>query len=203
MQLLISKVWCASGSLLCAATCFFGKVAENVGSAQSSGSFSNRITISEASRLGSDVRLVWHLDDSTKRPPAVIVEAPTPEGINSDNEFVSSPTPLPCYLELRTTSGQLVNSKSSYRNARSAFPDEIRSQKLPRIPWAHTLRGLLSFRSGVPTHLGSFNLRDVFPTAGEGDYTLTVWPVVYQFSKDLKTVKRVDLPHVSLKIHLS
>ena len=50
--------------------------------------------------------------------------------------------------------------------------------------------------------LRRFIIQDVYPIKQEGEYLLTIWPVIYQFSTNEQFVTRIDLPPVSRKVHL-
>jgi hypothetical protein len=50
--------------------------------------------------------------------------------------------------------------------------------------------------------LKRFAVQDTYQIKERGDYTLTVWPVIYQFSTNRQFLTRIDLPYVTTKIHL-
>ena len=59
---------------------------------------------------------------------------------------------------------------------------------------------------GPPCHIGYVKFNDIFSIKAEGDYTLTVQPVLYRMHHDGGTFQgyldRVDLPSVTTKVHL-
>ena len=60
--------------------------------------------------------------------------------------------------------------------------------------------------NGPPCHIGYVKFNDIFSIKAEGDYTLTVQPVLYRMHHDGGTFQgyldRVDLPSVTTKVHL-
>jgi hypothetical protein len=60
--------------------------------------------------------------------------------------------------------------------------------------------------NGPPCHIGYIKFNDIFSIKSEGDYTLTVQPVLYRMHYDGGTFQgyldRVDLPSVTTKVHL-
>jgi hypothetical protein len=53
-----------------------------------------------------------------------------------------------------------------------------------------------------PVGINALKLEEVYSVTNEGDYTLTVQPVLYKKRVETNLLDRVDLPTVSTKIHL-
>jgi hypothetical protein len=54
-----------------------------------------------------------------------------------------------------------------------------------------------------PPYLGFLKLDEIYSVTNEGDYTLTVQPVLYKRrDSNSKFLDRVDLPGVTAKVHL-
>jgi hypothetical protein len=90
------------------------------------------------------------------------------------------------------------------------FPETIWSKDYPQST-AGFLVGDFGFSLGEPAHICEFVLTDLFSITNEGDYKLTVRPVLYAFDptkygsanyKKNIQLQRVDLIEVSAKIHL-
>jgi hypothetical protein len=91
-----------------------------------------------------------------------------------------------------------------------------------QLSWAHNPRangnisrsskgGFLEISTGFvsngpPCHIGYIEFNDIFSIKMEGDYTLTVQPVLYRMHYDGGTFQgyldRVDLPSITTKVHL-
>jgi len=59
-----------------------------------------------------------------------------------------------------------------------------------------------SVTSRPPFYIGFLKLDEIYPVTNEGDYTLTVQPILYKKRIGTNILDRVDLPEVSAKIHL-
>lgn len=54
-----------------------------------------------------------------------------------------------------------------------------------------------------PPYLGFFKLDEIYSVMNEGDYTLTVQPVLYKRrARNSEFLDRVDLPCVTTQVHL-
>jgi len=94
------------------------------------------------------------------------------------------------------------------------YPDAISDLEYVRAkkeysPWGNstfvTFAGFLS--NGPPCTINWFKFNDIFAIKSEGDYTLTVQPVLYRMHYEGGTFQgyldRVDLPSVTAKYHLA
>lgn len=74
----------------------------------------------------------------------------------------------------------------------------------PNSPNVGDMAGSIGFTSyGPPACISSLNLNEQYLITNEGDYTLTVQPVLYMHkSRDSEYLDRVDLPSVTTKFHL-
>jgi hypothetical protein len=62
--------------------------------------------------------------------------------------------------------------------------------------------GVESVTNFPPLGINALKLDEVYSITNEGDYTLTVQPVLYKKRIETNLLDRVDLPSVSTKIHL-
>jgi hypothetical protein len=85
------------------------------------------------------------------------------------------------------------------------FPQTISTDVYPLYHQHGDLACRIGFVSnGSPAQINFFNLNDLFSITNEGDYTLTVQPILYKQRPypNGDVLDRVDLPSVSAKIHL-
>ena len=120
--------------------------------------------------------------------------------------YVAPPDAKFSKIELQDTNGTVVTPTKGEK-LDGDLPQQILLSDLPREPERGGTNG---FRSGggyrdklYPTlKLKVFSIEDAYRVEKEGDYMLTVYPVIYQFMPDRPFVSRFDLPCVSIKIHL-
>ena len=62
--------------------------------------------------------------------------------------------------------------------------------------------GALNLFPDNPKILKEFHVQDAYLIKTEGDYSLVVWPSIYQFSTNRQFVNRLDLMPLSMKLHL-
>lgn len=82
------------------------------------------------------------------------------------------------------------------------FPKEISSGAFPKWPDGEIKCDFGFVSDGPPECIGNFRLSDVYLIKNEGDYTLTVCPVLFKVGRNQIFFDRMDLPCVSAKIHL-
>jgi hypothetical protein len=93
------------------------------------------------------------------------------------------------------------------------YPDNLSDLEYPRLNYnAGGLKNGSFFpfvgfvSNGPPCQVGYIKFSDIFPIEKEGDYTLTVQPVLFRMHYDGGTFQgyldRVDLPCVTTKVHL-
>ena len=86
------------------------------------------------------------------------------------------------------------------------YPDTISDLEYPRWKNGSFLYFSGFVSNGPPCHIGYIKFNDIFSIKTEGDYTLTVQPVLYRMHYDGGTFQgyldRVDLPSVTTKVHL-
>jgi hypothetical protein len=118
-------------------------------------------------------------------------------GIHEKDKLVYQSN-LPSWVAL--TNGSLVGD----------FPKIISTNVYPRIE-ADTdygtnfsdIRGeIWSVTNHPPPYLGLLKLDEIYSVTNEGDYTLTVQPVLYKKRIETNLLDRVDLPSVTTKVHL-
>jgi hypothetical protein len=93
------------------------------------------------------------------------------------------------------------------------YPDTISDLEYPRANMNYPISlngGFFEFAgfvsNGPPCQIGYIKFNDIFDIKAEGDYTLTVQPVLYRMHNEGGTFQgyldRVDLPSVTTKVHL-
>ena len=87
------------------------------------------------------------------------------------------------------------------------LPKMILLKDLPRFPERGTkdrgsTGGFRDWLIGNPSTLSEFDIPDSYIIEKEGDYRLTVWPVIYEYVPDRLFVSRLDLPYVATTVHL-
>ena len=109
-------------------------------------------------------------------------------------------------FELRDPSGAIVVSLPGRRIDRD-LRDRIPVNDLPRARGTRSSGNMpdswLLLSPGSPAILAEICLQDVYHIRKEGDYTLTICPAIYEFTRDRKAVLRIALPCVDTKMHLS
>lgn len=123
-----------------------------------------------------------------------------------DNMFlyVLPPTDTFERLELRDTNGVLVPPD---KKAKGSLPYRIPASNMP-----HSSDGIYSGHGTVYQYFfigshypGVFNeiaVNNIYHVKQEGDYTLSVCPIIYRFETNREYLDRVDWPCVSINIHL-
>jgi hypothetical protein len=121
-------------------------------------------------------------------------------------------------LEARTVHNEIlllnVNPPSgSDATVERTYPDTISDLEYPRSNVDFPLSNKGGFfkyagfaSNGPPCHIGFIRFNDIFSIKVEGDYTLTVQPVLFRMHYDGGTFQgyldRADLPSVTTKVHL-
>jgi len=103
-------------------------------------------------------------------------------------------TDLPAWLSLQ--SGSLV----------AAFPETTSTNVYPRFAGSDQMVGeIWSFANRSPAFISMLPLNEIYFVSNEGDYTLTVQPVLYKQGNhaDAAILDRVDLPSVTTEVHLA
>ncbi len=125
---------------------------------------------------------------------------------NSYTRYLAPPGVKFVKVELRDTNAVVVAPLRG-KTLDGILPKEIPTKDLPRNPVKGTNErgsggGLRDWLVGNPSTLQVFSIQDYYRIAKEGDYMLTVCPVIYKFETNTEYVYRVDLPCVTTKIHL-
>jgi hypothetical protein len=91
-------------------------------------------------------------------------------------------------------------------SVKNNYPDTISDLEYSRWKKGSFLNHSGFAINGPPCHIGYIKFNDIFSIKSEGDYTLTVQPVLYRMHNDGGTFQgyldRVDLPSVTTKVHL-
>jgi hypothetical protein len=124
---------------------------------------------------------------------------------NAVYDYVKPPNEKFARCELLNSNGTVMAPMRGKALA-GELPQSIREEDLPKTPKFgrnnSLLAGALPLFQNNPMELKRFVIQDVYPIKTEGDYTLTVWPVIYHFSTNGQFVTRLDLLPVSRKVHL-
>ncbi len=85
------------------------------------------------------------------------------------------------------------------------FPETASAKDYPHFGKSiGSIVGAFNFSRGEPSTISTFVLGDLYSITNEGDYTLTVQPVLFkQYNHANRDIlDRVDLPSVTTKVHL-
>jgi hypothetical protein len=82
------------------------------------------------------------------------------------------------------------------------FPKNITTNVYPCQEFTGMIGKIECFTNWPPPYLGLLNLDEIYSVTNEGDYTLTVQPVLYKKRIETNLLDRVDLPSVTTKVHL-
>jgi hypothetical protein len=122
---------------------------------------------------------------------------------NAEWNYMSLPDRKISRIELRFPDGKIVAPRRGAKTS-AYLPERIQAKDLQ---WSHDgkmyLKDWLLLSRGAPLVLGRFSVQDLFRIEKEGDYTLSVCPVIYEFAADRKSVSRIDLPCVTTSVHLA
>ena len=111
-------------------------------------------------------------------------------GPNQSPPKVFYETHLPAWVS--PTSGSLADK----------FPVIITTNVYPRQEYTGMIGKIDCVTNWPPPYLGFFKLDEIYSVTKEGDYTLTVQPVLYKKRIVTNLLDRVDLPSVTTKVHL-
>jgi hypothetical protein len=109
-------------------------------------------------------------------------------------------------VELRDSHGAVLRPLNG-KDFTGQLAETIAEHDLPRRGFSRSTlkvpRDSLHLAPNIPEVFWSFNLQDNYRIETEGDYTLTVIVGLYHFSSDGTDVRRMDLPPVTVKMHLT
>jgi hypothetical protein len=127
-------------------------------------------------------------------------------GTDGDWGYVKPPNERFAKFELLDSNGVIIVPRHGMELA-GQLPQTIQSKDLPRTPRFGrnnpVLSGLLPLHQNVPFLFREFIIQDAYQIKSQGGYALTIWPAIYHFSTNKQAVARIDLPPVSVKIHLT
>jgi len=83
------------------------------------------------------------------------------------------------------------------------FPETIATNVYPYQEFAGMIGEINCVTNWPPPYLSFLKLDEVYSITNEGDYTLTIRPVLYKKRIETNILDRVDLPSVATKIHLT
>jgi hypothetical protein len=82
------------------------------------------------------------------------------------------------------------------------FPKTINTNVYPHQEYTGMIGKTGCVTNRPPDYLGFLKLDEIYSVTNEGDYTLTVQPVLYKQRIGTNILDRVDLPSVTTKVHL-
>jgi hypothetical protein len=120
--------------------------------------------------------------------------------------YIAPPGKTFMKFELRDAQGGLLTSLKG-KKLDGELPQRIPTKDLPFRPASgfhhrSTIDNRLLIGRGQPIIFRDVVIQDVYRIEQEGDYTLTVRVAIYKFAADEQSVFRMDLPPVTVKIHL-
>jgi hypothetical protein len=125
--------------------------------------------------------------------------------MNSGMEYYRTPNHKFPKFELFDTNGVVIPAKRGM-SLEDEFPQKLSTHDYPG--WGerimvdgHSYR-IHFYSNGPPPALNVCELNKAYSIKSEGDYTLTVCPVLYKLEANGTNLDRVDLPCVTAKIHL-
>jgi hypothetical protein len=121
---------------------------------------------------------------------------------NCPGELVAPQGNLFRGFELRSADGKIVPFAKG-RSPVGSAPARIALRDLPRRPGGGLADVIRFFTNSPPIPLATIRLGDLYRIATEGDYALTVSPIVYRFGTNDLFVDRIDLPTLSTNVHLA
>jgi hypothetical protein len=123
-----------------------------------------------------------------------------------EQDYVKPPSEKFSKFELLDSNGVIIAPLRG-KELDGKLPQIIQSDDLPKTPKfgrnAPILKGKLPLYQNRAWPLKEFRIPDAYQIKNDGVYTITVWPTIYHLSSDNQFVTRVDLPPVSMKIHLT
>jgi hypothetical protein len=125
------------------------------------------------------------------------------KAVNSGGGYYKAPHEKCAKFELANINNGTIIQPKEGASLEEQFPKSISVHDFPRWPDGQ-IKGLFGFLSNSPpAQLKEFRIRDIYNIVEEGDYTLTVSPVIYKYGTNADYLDRVDLPSVTTKIHLT
>ena len=120
---------------------------------------------------------------------------------NEGGGYFSSPTGKFSKFELVDSHGIMVPCKKGL-SMEKELPPKMPLRVFPKWPDGE-IKGTFGFRSNSPPSLvAKCLLNYIYAIKNEDDYTLTVCPVLYRYGTNEGYLERLDLPCVTIKIHL-
>jgi hypothetical protein len=120
--------------------------------------------------------------------------------------YVAPPGKKFAKFELRNARGILLTPINGDK-LDGELPQRILSEDLPQRPaighHARTIDNPLLLDAGSPGLFRDVVIQNVYRIEQEGDYTLTGCIAIYEFAPDRQSVSRIDLPCVTVKLHLT
>ncbi len=126
---------------------------------------------------------------------------------NRSGLYVKPPDGGFAKIELRGADGKMLAPTTGKVKLVTEWPRVVDVSRLPHraegLFHGGGVRDILLIGRGAPTPLREFRIYDAFDIERDGEYTLTIWPSFHQvIEPGEKVAQRVDLPPVSVKLHL-
>jgi hypothetical protein len=121
--------------------------------------------------------------------------------VNSDGGYIATPNGRFEKCELINSNGIIIQPKRR-ASMEDQFPSRMAIRSFPKWPDGAIKNHVGFLSNSPPAKLSEFRIRDVYSIKEEGDYTLTVCPVIYKSGTNADYLDRVDLPCVTTKVHL-
>ena len=104
--------------------------------------------------------------------------------------------------KLKDSSGKAILPRSG-ATLEAQYPASLSVRVFPKWSDGKLKNRIGFFTNSPPWVLKQFRLQDVFQIEQEGDYSLTVCPVIYKVETNAEHIAyRIDLPTVTTNIHL-
>jgi hypothetical protein len=148
----------------------------------------------------------WRVQISfyTNSPRATITVEVGSVAMNSGMRYYSTPDHKFAKFELSDSSGVVIPPKWG-ASLKGDYQHKISTRDYPGWGGHEGEAGgylVRFFSNGPPCRLVGCELNKAYSIKSEGDYTLTVCPVLYKQEANQTNFDRVDLPCVTAKVHL-
>jgi len=120
---------------------------------------------------------------------------------NSLGGYVCAPELKFPKFELRNMNGVLVSFITG-KSLESPLPKKISIQDFPRFPNGSLKSNIGFFTNGGPFTIAAIDIKNFYRITNEADFILEVCPGIYEFGTNKTYLNRVDLPCVSMKLHI-
>jgi hypothetical protein len=138
--------------------------------------------------------------DQSNTPAAKVTVAVGSIVRNAGGNYYPTPDGRFLKFELLDPQGAIVPTKKA--SLETNYPPQLSTWAFPREPDGEIKIEFGFVSNGPPFVLGACRFNEACSIRREGDYQLTVCPVLYRDGKTVNLFDRVELPCVSTRIHL-